>query len=361
MKKNVLKKNVKIILIVSLLTLLIVLSAVLINVCKKDNKDTGNSASDTSNIKIALYDSSINNSYDNDSSEKELDEALINDSGPDASDNTLIDPLSDIDDIDNNENVEELENNKDSENSEDSVNNEEAEEIKDIENTVNDTPSGDEYENIPSGTIIDKNTLNSSNIGNYFQIYEISDYIYSKIYGKSYRDNKDIALSDLRYIKVLHYNFNHEIQVGELIVNKKIASDIISAFKELYDYEYEIESMYLIDRYWTGDGETTDTASIDVNNTSSFLYRNATGSSTKLSNHALGMAIDINPQQNPYVSYKSGSPKWYHDNANDYIDRDTGLPHVITHDDICYKIFTKYGFKWGGDWKNIKDYQHFEK
>jgi len=61
------------------------------------------------------------------------------------------------------------------------------------------------------------------------------------------------------------------------------------------------------------------------------------------------------------VSYKSGSPVWSHENANDYIDRTTGLPHVITHDDVCYQIFKKYGFTWGGDWNTIKDYQHFEK
>lgn len=36
--------------------------------------------------------------------------------------------------------------------------------------------------------------------------------------------------------------------------------------------------------------------------------------------------------------------------------------HVITHDDICYQIFTNLGFSWGGDWeRGIKDFQHFEK
>ena len=90
------------------------------------------------------------------------------------------------------------------------------------------------------------------------------------------------------------------------------------------------------------------------------MYRPATGSS-KLSKHSYGRAIDINPQQNPYVSYSSGSPVWSHENANDYIDRTTGLPHVITENDVCYQIFTKYGFTWVGSWTNIKDYQHFQK
>ena len=53
--------------------------------------------------------------------------------------------------------------------------------------------------------------------------------------------------------------------------------------------------------------------------------------------------------------------QWSHDNADDYIDRDTGLPHVITHDDLCYQLFKAHGFDWGGDWKTMKDYQHFDK
>ena len=44
-----------------------------------------------------------------------------------------------------------------------------------------------------------------------------------------------------------------------------------------------------------------------------------------------------------------------------YLDRNSGVAHMITHEDAAYQIFTKYGFTWGGDWKNSKDYQHFEK
>ena len=80
-----------------------------------------------------------------------------------------------------------------------------------------------------------------------------------------------------------------------------------------------------------------------------------------MSNHAYGIAIDLNPQQNPYVSYRTGEPVWQHENANDYIDRDAGLPHMITHEDLAYELFTQHGFEWGGDWNSPKDYQHFEK
>lgn len=207
--------------------------------------------------------------------------------------------------------------------------------------------------------------LDAADIPDYtkcFQEFDIAegDEIYNRIIGKSYRENPDIALSDLKYLKVLHYNFSHEIQVGEMIVNADVSEDVRNIFQELYEAKYEIESMYLVDNYWTGDGDSTDTASIDVNNTSAFNYRQITGGG-KLSNHALGRAIDINPQQNPYVWYSGGTVHWTHSNADPYIDRSCGDPHVIVSGDTCQMIFEKYGFSWGGDWSDPIDYQHFEK
>ena len=214
---------------------------------------------------------------------------------------------------------------------------------------------------IKAGTILDKYDIFRF-VDEFFYENEIEegDPVYQRINGKSYKENPNIALSDLRYLKVLHYNFNHEVQVGELIVNKEISTDVLNIFRELFEIEYEIESMYLIDNYWTGNGADTDAASIDANNTSAFCYRKVTGGSG-LSNHAYGYAIDINPQQNPYVYRSNGRWKWYHDNADAYIDRTTGDPHMIVKGDKCYEIFVKYGFSWGGEWSNPMDYQHFER
>ena len=119
--------------------------------------------------------------------------------------------------------------------------------------------------------------------------------------------------------------------------------------------------MYLIDDFWSGDGATSDWYSIDANNTSAFCYREATGSSN-LSKHALGKAIDINPQQNPYVTYTDGKAKYSHDNAADYVyDRSSSKAHEITTSDRAYELFTSYGWTWGGSWNSPKDYQHFQK
>lgn len=220
----------------------------------------------------------------------------------------------------------------------------------------------DSLKGIPAGTVLADDQIDWEHIDKYFTTFDIEegDSIYERINGKSYRANDYVPLSSLIYLKLPHYNFNGEVQVGEIIVCRDIIEDVKAVFKELFESKYQIESMYLVDKYWTGNPDTTDSASIDVNNTSSFCYRNSTGGGN-LSQHAYGRAIDINPQQNPYVSYSTGSPQWSHSNADAYIDRGTGLAHVITHDDLAYKVFTKYGFTWGGDWTSPKDYQHFQK
>lgn len=212
------------------------------------------------------------------------------------------------------------------------------------------------------GTVLDAEQFDFENLDLYFMSWKIEegDNLYDRINGKSYRENDDVPLAALRYLKMPHYNFDGQIQVGEMIVNKEIEEDVKSIFKELFLIRYQIQSMYLIDNYWTGDPDTSDYASIDDNNTSAFCYRQITGG-RKLSNHAYGRAVDLNPRQNPYVSYKDGLAKWAHSNADDYIVRGTGLNHVITHEDPAYEIFKKYGFQWGGDWNNPKDYQHFDK
>ncbi|MBP3877690.1 MAG: M15 family metallopeptidase [Lachnospiraceae bacterium] len=212
---------------------------------------------------------------------------------------------------------------------------------------------------IPAGDTIDLLQLSAAEVDACFQAYPIEegDAVYERIEGRSFDPYGEIGLSDLRYLKVLHYNFDGEVQVGELIVNAYLAEDFLTAFKQLFSERYQIEKMHLIDDYWQGDGDSSDHASIDVNNTSAFCYRTTTSGSS-LSNHAFGCAIDINPQQNPYI-YGDGGVA--HANAEAYVDRNSGLPHVITHEDTCYRIFTDLGFTWGGDWESVKDYQHFEK
>ena len=173
-------------------------------------------------------------------------------------------------------------------------------------------------------------------------------------------DDKEIAISyeELSYMNVLYYDFNGEVQTGELICNQKIAQDLIEIFYELYQNEYQIEKIRLIDEYG-GD----DIASMQDNNTSCFNYRAVDGTSS-LSKHAIGCAIDINPIYNPYVVFhKDGSGETYisPEGSEIYADRSQNFPYKIDENDLCYKLFKEHGFVWGGDWNSCKDYQHFQK
>ena len=167
-----------------------------------------------------------------------------------------------------------------------------------------------------------------------------------------------VSYDDLRYLSVLYYDFNGETQTGELICNKGIAQDLAEIFYELYENEYQIDKIRLIDEY-QGD----DTASMSDNNTSCFNYRVVDGTSS-LSKHALGCAIDINPFYNPYVVFNRGeNGETYISPAGSeiYADRSQEFAYKIDENDLCYKLFKEHGFVWGGNWNSCKDYQHFQK
>jgi len=165
-----------------------------------------------------------------------------------------------------------------------------------------------------------------------------------------------VSYDDLRYVHVLHYDFNGNPTEGELICNEYIAQDLVEIFYELYYNEYQIERMVLIDEY---DGD--DTASMEDNNTSCFNYRVVEGSDS-LSKHAYGLAIDINPLYNPYVTYeKDGTEKVSPVAALGYADRSVSFPYKIDEEDLCCRLFKEHGFLWGGNWNSLKDYQHFQK
>lgn len=189
----------------------------------------------------------------------------------------------------------------------------------------------------------------------------ITDEIKARITGISYpADDSNIKISydDLRYLRVKYYDFNEQVQDGELICNKKIADDLVDIFYELYENEYQIEKIKLIDEYG-GD----DTASMLDNNTSCFNYR-LVENSTSLSKHALGLAIDINPFYNPYIVFgqnPDGSDYISPAGSEIYIDRSADFPHKIDENDLCCKLFKQHGFVWGGNWNSCKDYQHFQK
>lgn len=188
-----------------------------------------------------------------------------------------------------------------------------------------------------------------------FYYEPLSEDVKKRIYGLSYKEDCTIPYEDLRYVSVLYKDFNNHTAYGELICNKAIAQDLVEIFYELFENEYQIEKIRLIDEYGADDD-----ISCQENNTSCFNYRVVAGS-TKLSKHALGLAIDINPFYNPYVTYPNGVERISPPGSEPYANRDADLPHMIQKGDLIYNLFIERGFTWGGEWNSLKDYQHFQK
>ncbi len=207
---------------------------------------------------------------------------------------------------------------------------------------------------LTAGSILDPARVKGG-IDTCFYAQTIKASVKNRIMDKSYKENGKVALSELRYVRVLYYGFDEETHIGELIVNKKIAKDILAVFKELYNAKYPIEKMVLVDEY-----EADDEASMKDDNTSAFNYRTIAGSNN-LSKHALGLAIDINPLYNPSVQKLNGKTVVSPAEGKKYVNRSLENPYYIKKDDICYQAFIKRGFTWGGSWSSLKDYQHFQK
>ena len=161
-----------------------------------------------------------------------------------------------------------------------------------------------------------------------FTAEELPNEVIERIKGVSYKENPHVKLGDLAYLRVRYYDFY-----------------------ELFEGCYEIEKIRLVDEY-----DADDERSMADNNSSAFNYRVVAGTNT-ISAHSYGRAIDINPLINPYIVGNKVMPA----NAAEYADRDKAFDHKIDRTDLCYCIFRRHSWKWGGDWNNSKDYQHFYK
>ena len=192
-------------------------------------------------------------------------------------------------------------------------------------------------------------------IDNLFVAEPISDAVFARMQGKSYKENCAIPRSELRYIKALHITLDGVIKRGEMVVNRAISDDIVKILRALFDAGYPIERMVLVDEY-----NADDEASMEANNSSAFNYRTTPGG-TRLSAHSRGMAVDINPLYNPYVKVLSDRTIVAPKAATEFVERSGAFPYKIDRDDVCCRLFLEHGFEWGGDYKSIKDYQHFEK
>jgi hypothetical protein len=189
-----------------------------------------------------------------------------------------------------------------------------------------------------------------------FSVQSIPDSVFQRMQGRSWPEGCTVRRADLRYLRLSHFDAEKREHVGEMVCNKAIANDLLEIFRELYRQKYPIQRIRLIDDY-----EADDERSMRDNNSSCFCYRKVSGT-TKLSKHAQGMAVDINTLYNPYVrTGKNGRRIVEPATATKYVDRSKAFPYKIVKGDLLYRLFLQHGFKWGGSWRTMKDWQHFEK
>jgi hypothetical protein len=167
----------------------------------------------------------------------------------------------------------------------------------------------------------------------------------------TWTDECPVDLADLRYLTMAFWGFDDRTYIGEMIVNADVADDVVSVFERLYEARFPIEEMRVVaaeelDAPPTGDG----------NNTTAFVCRPTT-LNDGWSEHAYGLAIDVNPFHNPYQRGEAVLPEL----ASSYLDRDSGLPGMIEPGGVVVGAFADIGWSWGGQWNNLKDWMHFSR
>ena len=167
--------------------------------------------------------------------------------------------------------------------------------------------------------------------------------------GTSWARGCPVGLRRLRYVRVTFVGFDGRPHTGELIVHRGHARGIVQVFRTLYRARFPLEQMTL-----PTSAERDLTPSGDGNGTGAMVCRPTTGQ-TFWSAHALGLAIDVNPFQNPYVKGDLVLPEL----AGAYRDRSWHRPGMILPDGVVVRAFRKIGWEWGGAWHTLKDYQHF--
>lgn len=156
-------------------------------------------------------------------------------------------------------------------------------------------------------------------------------------------------LDRMEVVTVFYRGFDGLRHEGQIVVERAVAKEVRAIFDEIEASGYRIRKVVPIVAYgWS------DSASIADDNTSAFNYRHVIvpgQTSGNLSAHSYGRAIDLNPKENPFVSASGSSPRPYN----------TKNPATLTLQSSPVKIFIRHGWKWGGQWKGGRDYQHFSK
>jgi hypothetical protein len=166
----------------------------------------------------------------------------------------------------------------------------------------------------------------------------------------SWTSDCPVSVSDVVLIELVHWGFDGKVHDGAIVVARSQGKAVAEIFRRLYEIRYPIQSVIPIGDLPVG----IEDSDPNYNNTSGLHCRRAVGS-TRWSEHAKGLAIDINTLQNPFVTSNTLWPA----NSGKYRDRSLGEPGMILSGDAVVDAFADKGWLWGGYWDSIKDYQHF--
>ena len=165
----------------------------------------------------------------------------------------------------------------------------------------------------------------------------------------TWRPGCPVAATDLAWVRVAFWGFDGRRHTGELLVNRAVAADVVQVFGVLYRTRFPQEQLGIV-RSWDPDAPSTG----DGNGTGAFVCRPTTGA-TYFSQHAYGLAIDLNSFQNPYARGDVVLPEL----ASSYLDRSHVRAGMITADGPVVRAFARIGWEWGGAWRSSRDYMHF--
>jgi len=166
----------------------------------------------------------------------------------------------------------------------------------------------------------------------------------------SWSKNCPVAADELAYIVMPFWGFDNKPHTGEMLINAKWAAKVTPVFKYIYEHKFPIEEMRVTTRE-----EVLGARYGDQNVTSSFECRRSTGGYPTWGEHASGLAIDINPFQNPWV--RDGFV--YPELSSSYVNRKWLRPGMIETQHAIVTKFKQIGWFWGGNWTTFDDWMHF--
>jgi len=152
----------------------------------------------------------------------------------------------------------------------------------------------------------------------------------------------------LAYVVVDHVTFDAGAARGELVVAADLAVRAVALFRRLWQLGFPLRQVRLVD-----DFGASDDASMAADNSSAFNFRVVAGTD-RLSQHALGRAIDLNPVENPWRRPDRVLPP----EGAAYVDRTDVRPGMIVRPGPIVAVLDENGWEWGGDWRHAFDDHH---